>query len=98
MPYLAYDHVPELVAGFMFNARSRPRSEWLTVLEWSWGGVALAMPWGRSCSVLKRIMGWSSSGLWPSWSGLGASWSGLGAVLKRLSGDLGTSWDGLEAS
>ena len=81
MPYPAYDHVLKLVVGLMFNTRSRPRSEWLHVLEWSCGGLALAVPWGRSCSVLKRIMGWSSSGLWASWSGLGASWSGLGASL-----------------
>ena len=85
----------------MSNTRSGPRSEWLVVLEWSWGGVALSVPWGGSCSVLERIMGWSSSGLWASWSGLGASWSGLGASWSGLGaswGDLGTSWDDLEAS
>ena len=91
----------ELVPGLVFNTRSRPRSEWLIVLEWSWGGVASAVPWEGSCSVLERIMGWSSSGLWASWSGLGASWSGLGASWSGLGaswGDLGTSWDDLEAS
>ena len=85
----------------MFNTRFKPRSEWLDVLEWPWGGVALAVPWGRSCNVLERILGWSSSGLGASWSGLGASWSGLGASWSGLGaswGDLGTSWDDLEAS
>ena len=70
--------------GLTFNFRE---TEWLDVLEWPWGGVALAVPWGRSCNVLERILGWFSSGLGASWSGLGASW-----------GDLGTSWDDLEAS
>jgi hypothetical protein len=94
LPYLAYEYVPELVTGLMFNTRSRPRSEWLPVLEWSWGGVALAVPWGRSYSVLKRIMG----DLPAVFGRLGAVLGRLGAVLERLWGDLGTSWDSLEAS
>ena len=73
MPYFAEDYVLELVPGLLFNTRSRPRSEWLIVLEWSWGGVAFVLSRGGSCSVLERIMGC-----------LRAVFGLLGAVLGRL--------------
>ena len=58
------------------------------------GGVALAVSWEGSCSVLERIMGCFRA----VFEHFGAVWGRLGAVLERLWGDLGTSWDGLEAS
>ena len=98
MTYLAYDYVPELVTGLMFKTRSRPRSEWLTVLEWSLGGVAsgwfgdcFAAFWreflGGRRAVFERSSGRLGAVSERSWDVLG--WSGgvlahLGVVLGRL--------------
>ena len=60
------------------NTRSGPRSEWLLVLEWSWGGVALGGAFG---AVLERSWGV----LEPSWAVLEPSWG----VLERSWGVLG---------
>ena len=74
----------------MFNTRSRPRSEWLIVLEWSWGGVALGGTFGavfeRFSGVLKRS--------WGVLERLGVILGRLGTVLRRP----GTSWGGLGSS
>ena len=64
----------------MFNARFKPRSEWLDVLEWPWG---LSGALGKVLQRFGANLGFSS-GLEASWSGLGASWSGLGGLLGGL--------------
>ena len=78
----------------MSVARSETRLQWLIVLGWSLGGVALqcfgvfemVFGWcglGRFgvnlCAVLER----SSSGLEASWGGLWGLWSRLGASEAR---------------
>ena len=103
--------MPELVPGLVFNTRSRPRSEWLIVLEWSWGGVAsqclgegLAAFWSESWGGLRAVFGRLGAVL----GRLGAVLERLGAVLERLGVILGrlgtilkrpvTSWDVLGSS
>ena len=63
--------------SLLSTTRSGPRSEWLVVLECSWGGVALGGAFGavfeRSSGVLER-----------SWGVLKRSWGRLGVMLGRL--------------
>ena len=74
--------------GLVSIARSGPRSEWLIVLAWSWGGVALGV-WEM---VLQRSgvdFFWSSSGLRAVSGHLGTV---FGVSLNNVGwDDLGTS-------
>ena len=66
-------------ADHAFVSLDRPQSQ--VVLEWSWGGVALAVSREGSCSVLERIMGCLRAVFGRLGAVLERSWSGLGASL-----------------
>ena len=60
------------------NTRSGPRSEWLVVLEWSWGGVALGGAFGAVFEWPSGVLERSRGVLERSWGVLGAFWAVLG--------------------